>query len=133
MPNLNNAARHLWQKGNAMTAELNTEIQLESTATTRHVKVKISDLTFDVDRFCHRDSEALSEDNVKALRASIESEGLLDPIEIVRTADGKALIIDGNRRGTCLKQLAEKNRPGFKPDTEIEVIEVLNASAADLL
>jgi hypothetical protein len=112
-----------------------TEILCQATnATTVRTKVRLDELVFDVDRYCHRDPKALTEEHLKPLMDNLVSEGgQLVPIEIVTTAKGQKEVIGGHRRVTAQRLLADKNQPGFARDMEIEAVEILGASPQDLL
>jgi ParB-like chromosome segregation protein Spo0J len=102
-----------------------------TSASTQRTKVPLDAIQFDTDHYCHRDPEALKEENLATLLDSLTLEGLQVPIE-VHKVDGKTVLIKGHRRVTACRLLAGKNTPGFTLDMEIEAIEV-NGTVHDLL
>jgi ParB-like chromosome segregation protein Spo0J len=102
-------------------------------ATTRRTKVRLDELKFDLARYCHRDEEALKEENLAPLMQSLILEGQLVPIEFFTNAEGEKELLGGHRRVTALRTLADKNVPRFTRDMEVEANEVLDATPQDLL
>jgi hypothetical protein len=112
----------------------NTEILSRATsATTKRTTVRLDELVFDLDRYCHRDPEALSEESLAPLLQSLILEGLQVPIEFYVNAKKQKEVVKGHRRVSALRINADKNEPGFTRDLEVEAIEVEGATPQDLL
>jgi ParB-like chromosome segregation protein Spo0J len=108
-------------------------LERATSAETRRTRVRLSDLTFDTDRYCHRAEEALKEENLEDLLKSLTLEGLQVPVEYFSAPGGRKVVTKGHRRVTACRILAARNTPGFTEDMEVEAIEVLGATPQDLL
>jgi ParB-like chromosome segregation protein Spo0J len=104
-----------------------------SAATTKRTTVRLDKITFDTDRYCHRDPEALGYESLQSLMDSLTLEGLQVPIEVFIDENGNIVLLKGHRRVYAHLGLADKNAPGFTRDMEIEAIEVADATPVDLL
>lgn len=101
----------------------------ESKATTKRTKVKLDEIKTSV--YCHRPEEEL--EDLTTLEESLTLEGLQVPLEYFINEDGQNVLLKGHRRLKAMRNLADKNVPGFSRDMEVEAIEVDNASPVDLL
>jgi ParB-like chromosome segregation protein Spo0J len=116
------------------TKETEPEIlERASQAITKRCKARLDEVAFDTDRYCHRDEDALTADNLKTLMDSLVLEGLQVPIEFHVDGEGKKVLVKGHRRVTACRLLADKNTPGFSRDMEVDAIQVQNATVEDLL
>lgn len=102
-------------------------------AKSKPTKVKLNELKFDTERYCHRQDKALSVDNLKPLMDQLILEGLQTPVEYFLDAKGIKTLVKGHRRVKACRELANRNEPGFTLDMEIQAIEVDGASPVDLL
>lgn len=83
-------------------------------------------------RYFLRDEKALSEASLKGLMASLQHEGVQDPVEFFRDGDRKVLVKGFLRVAACAI-LARKGAEGFRDDMELDAIEVLETDHRELL
>ena len=109
-------------------------LERATAAETKRTHVRLDELAFDTERYCHRESESLKEENLTSLLNSLTLEGLQVPVEYFEdVATKKKVLTKGHRRVSALRILANKNTPGFAEDMEVEAIQVLKATPQDLL
>ncbi len=108
-------------------------VERQTAATTKRTQVRLDEIVVQKDRYCHREDDALTEANLKPLMDSLVSEGLQVPIEICTDSKGQKVLIKGHRRVKSCQILEGKKMPGFTPDMELEALEVVDATAEDLL
>ncbi len=63
-------------------------LERATAAETRRTRVRLDAIEFDLDRYCHRDREALKEENLASLLQSLALEGLQVPVEFYTDPQG---------------------------------------------
>lgn len=117
-----------------MSGEKKNEVIIRAgKAKTRTIKVRLHEITEDPDRYRHRASDDLTEASLEPLTQSVAQEGPQVLVEVFRDGQGRWVVIKGHRRIAVFRLLASKNTPGYSFDMEIEVLEVYDADAQDLL
>jgi ParB-like chromosome segregation protein Spo0J len=104
-------------------------------ATTRPVKVRLSQLVLLPELYSHRDKSELDIDNpvkIRPLADNIAERGLEVPIEIFVDKDGRVIVIKGNRRVMAHRLNVKEGKAGFTHDMELEAIEILGADDKEL-
>ena len=109
----------------------------QTNATTRRIKVRLDKIKVNLDRYCHRDRAELSEESLQGMCESLVREnGIQVPIEVYIDPHGppdESELIKGHRRVFGSRYNAAKNVPGFKPDMELDALEVVESTPVDRL
>src|SRR5262245_20581246 len=122
-----------------MSAEKNVEGEKEvvsqaTAATGQRTTVRLDQVKFDVERFCHRRGQALQDEALARIADHLVLEnGIHEPIEVWRSPQGELVLINGYLRVAAARLNARKNVPGFTPDMEVEATLVVGATDTDLL
>jgi hypothetical protein len=109
------------------------ELQKESSAVNKPVKVRLNEFTFEPEIYRHRDRRAVDPENaaIQELANSVVVEGgILAPVEVA-VKKGKYVVISGHRRLAAVVLLIRRNEPGFTEDMEIPAI-LVEGTEADL-
>src|SRR3984893_8095057 len=89
-------------------------------ATTRRINVRLDQIAFDPDRYCHRNPEKLTPESLGILMNNLVSDGGMHPhVELFRDEQGKIVLIKGHRRIAASRTLADNNVPGYSRNMEI--------------
>lgn len=104
-----------------------------SNVTMQRVKVPLSKIVMDPDRYCHRDSRALEVGSLQSLMDSLILEGMQVPIEGYYDDSERFVLVKGHRRVQSHLELVRKNTPGFTAGMELEAIVLENHTPQDLL
>lgn len=87
----------------------------------------------DLEKMISEDKEGGTSGKFVALKKAITKSGVLDPIWVKKETDGKYLVIEGNRRTTCLRAILNEDRTPPKGVSYDSVMaNVLDPSATEL-
>jgi ParB-like chromosome segregation protein Spo0J len=105
-------------------------------ANNRLASIKLKDLPDpgkQVDQFGHRFVAQYQPENMEELVESIRLHGLLEPPVVAKALDGIWQLVSGHRRVAALHVLAQREVPGFNPEMTVSCLELVGASALDLV